>query len=77
MGAGLSGGGRGQQRLLLGGEAAGVVPAVGVLLLLLLILEEMFDLVGHVQELLLGNLATLQTLTGLWRETGRRQLLEE
>lgn len=63
--AGLSRGGRGQQWLFLGGEVAGVVPALRVLLLLLLILEEMFDLVGHVQEDLLGNLPALQTLTGL------------
>lgn len=70
MRAGLGGGGRGQQRLLLGEVVAGVVPAVRVLLLqLLLVLEEVFDLVGHVQEVFLGDLAALQTLTGLQKQT--------
>lgn len=64
MRTGLSGGGRGQQWLLLG-EASGVVPVLRVLLLLFLILEEVLDLVGHVQEVLLGNLTALQTLAGL------------
>ena len=68
VGAGLSGGGSGQQLGFLGGEIRGVVPAVGALHLLLLILEEVFDLVGHVEEVLLGNLATLEAFTGLQRE---------
>lgn len=36
-----------------------------MLLLLFLVLEEVLDLVSHVQEILLGNLPAFQTFAGL------------
>ena len=66
--------GCGQQGLLLGGELAvgagavlvGGLPGVGALQLLLLVLEELVDLVGHGEELIVADLFALESLGGLW-----------
>lgn len=51
---------------------AGTLPALGTLQLLLLVQEEVLDLVGHIQEVLLGKFAARQALTGLQTATQRK-----